>query len=80
MTTPDTFVWIAAPRAGISYHHLDDTGRKTICGRYVGTETQVVNGYLQPLAEVVNRFGSQLCRACDGSSVSPRIRRPTWTS
>lgn len=81
--TPDTPVWISTPRSGISYHRIDDTGRKTNCGRYIGAgDGYVVHGYVQPLADVVDRYGSRPCRACNGSGAPPVVvpRGSRWTT
>lgn len=72
-TTPDTFVWISTPRAGIAHHVIAEGFRKTNCGRYIGTETEVLHGYVMPLAEVLDRFGYQPCKTCNGSSVPPVV-------
>lgn len=80
--TPDTAVWISTARAGISYHLIEPWGRKTICGRYIGTPGEILHGHVRPLAEVVDRFGSTPCKTCNGSSVPPQIvpSRDRWTN
>lgn len=71
--TPDTPVWIAAARAGIAFHEIAPSGRRTLCGRYIGPPGNVQHGYVQHLAWVVDAYGSQPCKACGGASVPPRV-------
>lgn len=78
--TPDTKVWIASARAGIAYHLVNEAGRKTVCGRYIGAGPgKVERGYVQLLAWVVEAYASKPCRTCIGSQerVQPIIRRST---
>lgn len=84
--TPDTFVWVSTLRAGIAYHAIDYTWRKTECGRYIGGDgTDVRHGYVFPLAELLERFGHhQPCKACEaGPPGDPPVvvpGRKSWTS
>lgn len=50
-------VWISTPRKGIEHHELAEAGY-TCCRRSTRT------GSVLPLAEVVERFGSQPCSRC----------------
>ena len=72
--SPDVKVWISTARNGISYHAIAHDGRRTVCGRYIGTDVQ--RGYVFPLAQVVDEFGSRPCRLCTGDMerVSPSVR------
>lgn len=72
-STPDTFVWVSTLRAGVAYHAIDYTWRKTECGRYIGDGTDVRHGYVFPLGEVLERFGYQPCKTCEGSSIPPMV-------
>lgn len=81
MSTPDVQVWVSTPKNGIAYHAVAPSGRLTKCGRYIGGNTPLhpgpIRGYVLPLAEVVDRFGSQPCRQCTGDMnvVKPKAGR-----
>ena len=86
--TPDVQVWISNAKNGTSYHAIAPGGRFTECGRYVGAHWEsggpdVQHGYVLPLAEVVDRFGSKPCRLCTQEArVVPSVRpsrEAPWT-
>lgn len=76
--TPDAMVWISTARVGIGYHLIAESGRKTVCGRYIGSDGEVLRGHVQPLATVLELYGSQPCKPCTGSAERVMPGRSRW--
>jgi len=62
-------VWMSALRKDSAWHTIGPNGRKTVCGGYIGTPTQVEHGHVLPIVRAVDDYAAKQCATCAGDAV-----------
>lgn len=71
-------VWLSTLRRGIAWHTIQQDGRKTVCGRYIGPSTDnPAHGHVLPIVRAVDDYAAAQCSICAGraNTVEPTVVR-----